>query len=1162
MWSVVALGVLAGCGGGNGPGTGGSGGGGGATSSSSSSSGTGGAGPACGDGKVDAGEACDDGNTTDGDGCAKDCTIEKGYTCTGETSSVCTTTCGDGTTAGDETCDDGNTTAGDGCSASCETEQGFSCAGEPSVCTPGCGDGKIVGSEACDDSNMADADGCSAACAIEDGWSCDGAPSICAPVFGDGKIVGSEECDDGNTTDGDGCSATSTKEPGWSCDGAPSVCITTCGDGIKAGTETCDDGNATDGDGCSGTACTIEDGWLCDGAPSICATTCGDGIKAGLEVCDDGNANAGDGCDASCTTVENGWTCTGVGPGSCTTTCGDGIVAGAEICDDGNAIAGDGCDATCATVENGWTCMGAAPTVCATICGDGIVAGAETCDDANKAAGDGCDATCVLEDGWSCTGTTCAPICGDGKLKGTETCDDANKAAGDGCDATCKTEVGWTCSGTGPGSCVSICGDGITVGSETCDDGATTPGDGCDATCHTENGYACSGAPSVCGPVCGDGIKTGGEKCDDGNLVSGDCCSATCQVEAGCEIESNDTFATANDFSAISAGNKIKGTINPTADLDVFTVTVPAGKIGMVTAQTFELSGGPTCASLDLDSYLTVYDADGNSVGEDDDGGDGFCSLITAGDLVPGTYYVEVSRSTAGDPTFPYLLQIDVALAVCGNGIREASENCDDGNTVNGDGCSSTCKYEQVHETEPNDTCGATANGPVALPPNALLAGTSASTSDHDWFAITIPNYADLQLQTFDADGPGYCDTIDTEVRLYNSSCTALGAADDQGGINSCSLLDPTLPTQAFMRHLAPGTYYVEVFPYPFTSTTPFDYTVLATLTALCGNGITEGSEQCDGTPGCGTDCILAQVCGNGLLQAGEQCDDGNTTSGDGCSATCQFETLSEAEPNGTIAQADTALPIITADARIAGAITPNGDLDTFKFTVATQGVVRFEVFDSSGADCVGLTATALTLLSSTGTQLKTDAPDTVAGGIGSCAALLVDLAPADYYIQVKKSASGTIAAYQLQIKYETNNGAKVEPNGTISTATPVVGKDFFVYGEHQTGADVDVYEITIPPGLPRSLRAEVVEGDASETCESFGIDTYLTLYTASGVSLVVDDDDGRGFCSAIDGTGATPRDSGASKLLPGKYYLELQRSPDYSTPGDIFNYKLAITIR
>ena len=32
---------------------------------------------------------------------------------------------------------------------------------------------------------------------------------------------------------------------------------------------------------------------------------------------------------------------------------------------------------------------------------------------------------------------------------------------------------------------------------------------------------------------------------------------------------------------------------------------------------------------------------------------------------------------------------------ICGNGVVEANEECDDGNTVDGDGCSSTCNIEE-----------------------------------------------------------------------------------------------------------------------------------------------------------------------------------------------------------------------------------------------------------------------------------------------------------------------------------------------------------------------------------------------------------------------------------------------------------------------------------
>jgi cysteine-rich repeat protein len=50
--------------------------------------------PVCGNGIIETGEACDDGDASSGDGCSVGCTIETGYTCTGEPS-VCTPSGGD-----------------------------------------------------------------------------------------------------------------------------------------------------------------------------------------------------------------------------------------------------------------------------------------------------------------------------------------------------------------------------------------------------------------------------------------------------------------------------------------------------------------------------------------------------------------------------------------------------------------------------------------------------------------------------------------------------------------------------------------------------------------------------------------------------------------------------------------------------------------------------------------------------------------------------------------------------------------------------------------------------------------------------------------------------------------------------------------------------------
>lgn len=305
------------------------------------------------------GEGCDDGNAENGDGCSSVCLVETGFTCTTAAPDVCTATCGDGLKKGSEGCDDGDTTAGDGCSATCTVESGWTCSNaSPNVCQK-CGNSAIEGTEGCDDSNTTAGDGCSATCAVESGYSCSGTPSSCN-LCGNGTIGGGEGCDDGNTTSSDGCSSSCAIESGYSCSGTPSTCTGACADGLIKGSEGCDDGNATNGDGCS-SSCAVESGWSCSATPSVCTTVCGDGLKKGSEGCDDGNTTNGDGCTSLCAT-ESGYTCTGQGASSCTVACGDGLKKGTEGCDDGNTTNGDGCNSSCAT-ENGYTCTGE-PSTC------------------------------------------------------------------------------------------------------------------------------------------------------------------------------------------------------------------------------------------------------------------------------------------------------------------------------------------------------------------------------------------------------------------------------------------------------------------------------------------------------------------------------------------------------------------------------------------------------------------------------------------------------------------------------------------------------------------------------------------------------------------------------------------------------------------------------
>jgi fibro-slime domain-containing protein len=175
----------------------------------------------------------------------------------------------------------------------------------------------------------------------------------------------------------------------------------TCGNGRLDPTEVCDDGNVRDGDGCRHDCGAIEPDFSCPvaGQPCVYLVKCGDGQLGGNEGCDP--PDVGHGCSATCQ-LEPGWVCDG--PASCRrTVCGDGHKEGTEACDDGNQIDGDGCSASC-TLE-----PDCGSGVCVSKCGDGLKLPPEACDDGNQVDGDGCAHDCTIEVGFSCADTTASP---------------------------------------------------------------------------------------------------------------------------------------------------------------------------------------------------------------------------------------------------------------------------------------------------------------------------------------------------------------------------------------------------------------------------------------------------------------------------------------------------------------------------------------------------------------------------------------------------------------------------------------------------------------------------------------------------------------------------------------------------------------------------------
>jgi len=243
---------------------------------------------------------------------------------------------------------------------------------------------------------------------------------------------------------------------------------------------------------------------------------------------------------------------------------------------------------------------------------------------------------------------------------------------------------------------------------------------------------------------------------------------------------------------------------------------------------------------------------------------------------------------TADDGAAP-----DLAEPTCGNTVIDPGETCDDSNSADGDGCSSSCQVEigwqcpvvgmacmrQVYcgdgyvespETcdDGNSTPGDGCSGTCQLEPNYTCATPSPAPNPTHEVCVSSIVCGDSIVEPGEA-----CD---------NGSTNGLG-----GCSSDCTTVEPGW-------------------------TCPPTGGPCSQATALCGNGIIDPGEACDdGTmgggdgcstscqvesgwtcPGAGTPCHRILKCGDGIisLSLNEQCDDGNAGSGDGCSASCQTE--------------------------------------------------------------------------------------------------------------------------------------------------------------------------------------------------------------------------------------------------------------------------------
>jgi len=215
------------------------------------------------------------------------------------------------------------------------------------------------------------------------------------------------------------------------------------------------------------------------------------------------------------------------------------------------------------------------------------------------------------------------------------------------------------------------------------------------------------------------------------------------------------------------------------------------------------------------------------------------------------TYFILVDGASAADAG-AYLLELHARQEGCGDGVRDADEECDDGNTRSTDGCNSACRLE-LSESESNNR-RSRANSFTFTPWFAQIS----PADDVDFYRVSLTAASStLVVDTLDlGDGACALNAMDTLVDILdtNTNGNALLSSDDNGGEGKCS--------HAIATGLPSGTYYVRVQAAAGAQPATFPYRLE----------------------------MWVGVCGDGDPTLGEGCDDGNRISGDGCDSNCQVE--------------------------------------------------------------------------------------------------------------------------------------------------------------------------------------------------------------------------------------------------------------------------------
>jgi len=817
----------------------------------------------CGDSKIEGDEQCDDGNNVDGDGCSLKCKVE---------------TCGDKIVQKPgEQCDNGslcNANASLSCvldaecrvckavnggakrcagsgfgklcnaDADCATETQLTCEyKEDTKCTNDCKTNSSESSKASssrNSSSKSSSDRSSRTSSVrvssvrpssERFTSARSSRNSSDQSTGN-PLCGNNKLDAGETCDGSGVRC----DFGASCKDC--VCQL-CGNSIREGEESCDDGNNLSNDGCSD-KCQVE--------------KCGDKVTQQGEQCDNGSIcsqNPSLRCvvDAQCRM------------------CG-AVVGGAKRC--GAWGGGTLCNVDVDCANEAYTCQydQSSNTSCVNCIRSGSAgssaSGNPLCGNGKADPGEVCDGNALkCSFGASCNNCVCQ-LCGNSVREGDESCDDGNNANNDGCSAICQVEK---------------CGDKIIQPIEQCDNGST-------CTQNTSLQCVTDAQCRTCLAVTGGAKRCGGST--TGILCNVDVdCAAQTQLTCGydttnarCNVSCLSTTPTASSRSSTpttlgcttdaQCGTCRRCSNSQCVDIANCNGTTSSRASVPATRACFNNFDCGNCEQCSSNRCVSIPNCNA--------GTNGTISTISGVNFTVSGTTGTIGGTNGG--TTP---------SICGDGVRDRGEICDDGNQIDNDECTNNCRRPPESECTSAAQCESRICRTGRCAPCAI---NEECPADHRCVAgnciIAPPFCGNGQLE------PGeQCDDGNINDRDVCSNDCLLGTSQrcsydfqcDTGrcvnGVCSRCASDDQCPNDL----VCVDGECLKVRDVAFTPN-------------FCGNAILEPDEACDlGTENsdkpnaaCRPDCSRGR-CGDSVLDRPlEVCDDGNTTPGDGCNSLCQVE--------------------------------------------------------------------------------------------------------------------------------------------------------------------------------------------------------------------------------------------------------------------------------